>query len=368
MIEHMCLSDLFGDFVVFRQLEPPDARLRGLAAIHGEFGLLAGRIPRKAEPEYAAVVVHLLRQAQALRGADRPLQRLFYIGDTRLNDGTAAGNLGQHLALRAFIGEDKLQEPARMEVQGEFAFANRWAALGDFLRQVQEQGFALGASTAVVIDLDKTAIGARGRNDRPIDQVRVDAARETVRATLGGEFGTDVFRPIYDELHKPAYHFITTDNQDYLVYMSLMASAGVYDWNTLLTDLQSRRLETFDEFVAICDDRLREGDFTALRPIHQEVRDNLRRGDPTPFKSFRHREYECTIARMNTLPDDTPHEQLLAEEITITREVAEAALELQKQGALIMGLSDKPDEASVPPPELAQRGYLPLHRVRMKVV
>ncbi len=52
----------------------------------------------------------------------------------------------------------------------------------------------------------------------------------------------------------------------------------------------------------------------------------------------------------------------------ITREVAEAALELQARGALLMGLSDKPDEASFPPAGLAQRGYLPLHHVRMKVV
>ncbi len=83
MIERMCLSDLLGDFVIYRKLEPSDARLRGLAAIHGELGLSADRpTPRKTEPAYAAVTMHLLRQAQSLRGAARPLQRLLYIGDT----------------------------------------------------------------------------------------------------------------------------------------------------------------------------------------------------------------------------------------------------------------------------------------------
>jgi hypothetical protein len=93
----------------------------------------------------------------------------------------------------------------------------------------------------------------------------------------------------------------------------------------------------------------------------------VRRGDPTPFKSFRYREYECTLARMDALPDDAPRERLLSQEITITREVADAALKLRRRGALTFGLSDKPDEASVPRPELARQGYLPLHRVMMKV-
>ena len=214
MIERMCLSDLLDDFVIYRKLEPSDARLRGLEAIHGELGLPAGRIPRKTEPAYAAVTMHLLRQAQSLRGAARPLQRLLYIGDTELNDGAAAANLGRHLALRGFIGEDRPGEPLKIETRDGMMFANRWTALEEFLRAVQAQGFVLDESLAVILDLDKTAIGARGRNDRPIDQARVDAARDTVHATLGEGLSMEVFRPIYDELHKPVYHPFTTDNQD----------------------------------------------------------------------------------------------------------------------------------------------------------
>jgi hypothetical protein len=59
---------------------------------------------------------------------------------------------------------------------------------------------------------------------------------------------------------------------------------------------------------------------------------------------------------------------LLKDEITIAEEVAEAAMQLRECGALLFGLSDKPDEASLPRPELAQRGYLPLHRITMKVI
>jgi hypothetical protein len=187
-IERLCLSDYLGDCVSYRNLEPPDTRLRGLAAIRAELGLPAGRIPRKAEPDFAAVIIHFLRQAQTLRGATKPLERLIYIGDTRMNDGTAAANLGQHLALRAFIGKDRMSELPKLETHGEFTYANRWTALGDFLQSLEQHSFALDQSTVAVIDIDKTAIAARGRNDKAIDQARVDAVSDTVRATLGESF------------------------------------------------------------------------------------------------------------------------------------------------------------------------------------
>ena len=34
----------------------------------------------------------------------------------------------------------------------------------------------------------------------------------------------------------------------------------------------------------------------------------------------------------------------------------------REQGALLFGLSDKPDEASVPEASLAAQGYQPIHR------
>jgi len=65
---------------------------------------------------------------------------------------------------------------------------------------------------------------------------------------------------------------------------------------------------------------------------------------------------------MGYMSADTPVEQLLRDEILLTQEVRTAALTWKERGALIFGLSDKPDEASIPTPELAEKGYLPLHR------
>jgi len=85
-------------------------------------------------------------------------------------------------------------------------------------------------------------------------------------------------------------------------------------------------------------------------------------GDPTPFKEFRRREYLATVARLGHLADDAPIEVRLREEILITQEVREAALTARRRGALVFGLSDKPDEASLPTEEARARGLQPLHR------
>lgn len=102
---------------------------------------------------------------------------MVYVGDTRLNDGTAFANLcraGGWPRL-AFIGSER-DEPARVEVVeqdgGTLYLANRWAALADFDRFCRERGFPLDERAAVIVDLDRTALGAPGRNDHVIDRAR----------------------------------------------------------------------------------------------------------------------------------------------------------------------------------------------------
>jgi hypothetical protein len=356
-MERASLYDFLGDLVVYRNLEPADGRLRRPQ-------LVGGTVPRKAEPIYAQVILRILGQAQALH-SDEPLQRLIYIGDTAMNDGQAIRNLGQHLPIYGFIGHERVEESKRIEIEDGVMLANRWAALTDFIHFLKGEDFAFDETAAALIDLDKTAFGARGRNSQAIDAARVEAVRRTVEEVLGGDFSQEAFRAVYDELNQSQYHPFTADNQDYLAYICLMASGGVYDFTQLLADLNAQRLSTFAQFVEACAERA-IGD--ELAPVHQEVYTNFRRGDPTPFKSFRYREYEETVRRMDHLPDDGGEERILAEEIVITREVADVCRFLKGKGVLLFGLTDKPDESSIPRPELAQKGYLPLHRVTMKVV
>jgi hypothetical protein len=368
MTERTNLQATLGDFVVYRNLEPADERLWGLPEIWPEIGLSSYRIPRKLEPDYATAVVHFLDQAQALRLPNCPLKRLLYIGDTVMNDGTAIANLSQHRPILGVICTEKPGEAKKVNVKQGVMITNRWGALKEFGPFVIEEGFAFDEEMAAIIDLDKTAMGARGRNDGAIDAARVEAVRRIMAEVLGSQFDMKRFRTIYDKLNQPPYHPFTADNQDYLAYICLMVGGGVYNYETLLADLAAGGLSTFAQFVEVCAERLQGRASSELLPVHQEVYANFQRGDPTPFKSFRYREYEETVARMDPLPAETDPEKLLAEEIVITREVIDLARFLQEQGVLLFGLSDKPDEASIPRAELAGEGYAPIHRTRMKVM
>lgn len=360
------LADWLGDRIVYRNLAPPDSTLPALRDVWQEIGLEAYRVPRKTEPAYAAAVYRFVGAAQAARGVP-PLRNLLFIGDTHMNDGTAARNLAAHLPLRGFIGADRLGEAEQVKYEGLLMIANRWERLADFPSWVESEGLACDERAAVLIDVDKTFIGARGRNDGVIDAARIAAVRQTVEELLGGDFDEPAFRAVYDELNKQEYHHFTADNQDYLAYICLMVVGAVFPAGELWADFGAGRLTGFTQFVTLCDSRSqRMGDGLSL--AHREVTSNLRQGDPTPFKSFRYREYFTTVARMDGLPEDASEAELLKGEILVTGEVARLAQRMADAGVLTFGISDKPDEASLPPKGAAEKGGQAIHRTRMKVV
>jgi hypothetical protein len=366
------VHEFLGDFVVYRNLAPMDPRLPPLPAFRSEVGLPDGVTPRKSQPEYACVMAHLLRKARILDVPGTPIKRLVYVGDTRMSDGTAFANLcraGGWPGL-AFIGVER-DDPAHVEIveQGEetLYLANRWAALADLDRFCREREFPLDEQTAVIVDLDKTAFGARGRNDRVIDQARVEAVRRTVGDLLGDDFDPEGFQAAYDRLNQTEFHPFTADNQDYLAYVCLILGSGLCALEPLVAEVRAGHMATFEQFIAGVDDRA--ADLPAdLRRIHSNVYTLVQRGDPTPFKAFRYNEYRATVERMGCLGDGAPVEELLEKEIVITQEVREMALAWRERGALLFGLSDKPDEASVPTDDLAAQGYRAIHRVETHVV
>ena len=101
---------------------------------------------------------------------------------------------------------------------------------------------------------------------------------------------------------------------------------------------------------------------------HEEIYARIRQGDPTPFKTFRAQEYRATVAHMGQLDEHVSMETRLIQEIVITQEVREHALDWLFRGALLFGLSDKPDEASLPSATLASQGYKPIHQVETHIV
>jgi hypothetical protein len=295
-----------------------------------------------------------------------------FVGDTRLNDGNAFRNicLAGNWSGTAFIAAES-NEPYQFEIDkgrgGTIFHSNRWSALTDFSGFCEKQDFHIDEHTAVLLDLDKTTLGARGRNDRVIDQVRIAAATQTVSGLLGDEFDPQSFETAYQRLNQPEFHSFTADNQDYLVYICLILGGDLINLEELLVEVKTGKLAGFEQFLNYIDwnaDRLPSN----LRKVHQDIFTRVSLGDPTPFKEFRFKEYLVTAAHMGNMQTGTPVEELLSEVITITQEVRQAALSWRAQGALLFGLSDKPDEASIPSAELASKGYQPIHRIETDIV
>ena len=370
---HSTVSEFLADSVVYRNLIPSDPRLPPIDALREQAGLPPGLLPRKSEAEYGQVIAHLLCQARLLDTSRTTIQRLLFIGDTRLLDGTAFENIcraGGWPGL-AFIGSENDKQPAVEIVptpNGQLLYlANRWAALPDFDRYCASHGFPVDEATAVIIDLDKTAIGARGRNACAIDQARVDAVEKTMSGLLGAAFDPPAFRRDYDLLNQPEFHPFTADNQDYLAYVCLVLGSGLFEVDSVVAQVRSGELKSFTKFIAQVDERIANLP-PGLADIHAEIYAAVQAGDPTPFKAFRRNEYLLTVGRMGHLADDIEVETLLRDEIVITQEVRQQALKWRRRGALLFGLSDKPDEASTPTPELASQGYEQIHRTETHVV
>lgn len=367
------VHEFLGDRVVYRNLRPLDKSLPGLDDLRQPAGLPPGAIPRKSDPEYARVVVHMLAAARRQDAPGVPLERLIFVGDTRLLDGTAFTNLcaaGGWPGL-AFIGSETKAEPAINIVRAgdnqALYLSNRWSALPAFDSYCREQGLPVDEHAAVIVDLDKTALGARGRNAEVIDQARLQAVQDTLAGLLGPAFDMDRFRAAYKPLNQPEFHPFTGDNQDYLAYICLILGAGLSDKDELIAQVRAGQLTSFTQFLqgveAGKDNLPRQ-----LQAIHAEIYANVQSGDPTPFKAFRRNEYRSTLQRFGCLEDSAPVEKILAEEIAITQEVRRIALAWRERGALLFGLSDKPDEAALPTPELAAQGYLPLHHLQTHAV
>jgi len=367
------LAEFLGDAIVYRSLDPLDPRLPRYAALAPLIGLPTGAVPRKREPAYAHAVAGLLRAAASLRAPSGGIDRVLLVGDTRGNDATAFGRIcraGGWPGI-AFIGVDRPDQPAGWEVSQEgertLVFSTRWRLLDALDAFCWERSFPIDERTVVILDIDKTAIGARGRNDGAIDRARIDAVHRTLRDLLGRAPAWDDCRMLYERINRPALHRLTADNQDVIAFLCLAVEGGLVPAAALVDDDASFHFGGLGDLLDAVDDRTGRLPPAAL-DVQRRFRDGIRRGAAPEFDAFRRNEYVATVERMGLLSDDAPREERLAEEITITAEVRAAALRWRERGALVVGLSDKPDAASLPTDEMAAAGRRPLHRTEARVV
>lgn len=366
------LSDYFADFVIYRNLEPLDRRLRGLKSAGYKMGLSSDRIPRKFEPDYAKAAVWFAEEAQKLRHSKAALQEILFVGDTLLNDGQAYHNIVKASGWKGscFIGADRLKHEPAVEIEEAHLLynANRWVAIGDWIHWLHEHKFRLDERTLLIVDIDKTALGAKGRNDQVIDRARLEGIYRTMDSVLGDDFDRVAFERQYSELNRARYHGLTEDNQDYLAYICLVLNTGLIGYDDLLSEIENESLKDFEQFLRWVDSRMmatpRIGE--GFRQVHEAVVASVRVGDPTPFKQFRREEFRSTAAHMGNMTDSAAVATILNEEITLTQEVCELSAWLKTRGALLLCLSDKPFEASCPTRPNSE--YQPLHKTETHCV
>ncbi|MCB2210095.1 hypothetical protein KQH62_04285 [bacterium] len=366
------VSAFLGDQIVFRNLLPCDSRIPSLPDLRKKLGFPADFLPRKSMAEYGKVIAEMVRAARWNSDAYTSIERIIYIGDTRMNDGQAFLNICKASRWEGvvFIGADR-PGPAQFKIEQvhseTMVLASRWKALDQFETYLSEQGFPVDEQTAVLFDLDKTILGARGRNDQVIDAKRLAAAEVTLEAALGSDYNPEVFRDAYQLFNQAEFHAFTADNQDYLVYICLIVSSGLISQAELADDVRNAKIDMITDFLSYIEARRAKLPEKVAR-IHQDVYARVRAGDPTPFKSFRHNEFRRTVAHMGQLPEDAPVDQIIAEEIVITAEILNLALRWQDQGAILFGLSDKPDEAVLPSAAMREQGILPIHQTMTHVI
>ena len=361
------LHDLFGDLVAFRNLEIADERFSRYAEIARALNLSPLAPPRKCDPTYGWVVARLLREARALAPSRPPIERVLFIGDTAFNDGAAFASIADAGGWPgvAFIGCETQEAEKLSETRyGDrlIFHANRWGFLPTMDRHCAERGFPIDGRTAVVFDIDKTTLGARGRNDKAIDAARVAAALRTACELLGDCFDKRTFETAYAEFGREPYIGFTRDNQDVLVYLCLVAAAGTFRIPALAAEILSGHAD-FLTFLTSIDP---SGLPSRLRDEHALVRSCVQHGDATPFKSFRRNEYRETVARMKGAADPLVA-PILESEIVITEEVLRVARMWSERGAVLIGLSDKPDEACYPPANSDEGPSVPLHKTPARV-
>jgi hypothetical protein len=354
--DYQTIATVTGDMVLYRDLEPYDTTLPRLAELRAVLGIPDHTLPRKRDADYGRVVFELLKRAQAQR-SELPLSMVLVVGDTD-NDRLMAAHLrsASGLPVYAFIGADHPEQEPGYSWQGNTATATRWALLDDWRKLVAwrhdpDNGAMPWEQTALLLDIDKTLLGPRGRCDAAINEARAEAAFRVAQVLLGDDLSEEGFYTLYDTLCRSEFHVLTLDNQDYVVYITLLLASGILPVNDFVAGINNDTLTTFSRLLEAVTPRIP----APLAHVHADIRTLHEAGDPTPFKAFRRTELAATASRM------------VSGQLSLCRELVALSQWMVEQGALCLAASDKPAESALPSPEQKEMGMLPLHHTPAKV-
>ena len=193
----------FGDLVIYRDLESGGRPPAAVRRTSGTRSAWTARCPRASTtwPTPAPLERLLSARKRVAPGwprRARALAEIVYLGDTdadrreRIQEPADADRLARLVLHRRGKGREAGSDRARRAVPGRQPLERA----GRLPRGVlAEDGAALDARTAVIVDIDKTALGARGRNDKSIDHARITAIEATLAEAIG---------PAFDQQRVPA--------------------------------------------------------------------------------------------------------------------------------------------------------------------
>lgn len=352
----MAIADLIDDRIIYRDLQPVDRSLPGLEQLRVEVGLISNAWPRKRDADYARIMLKIVQHAQQQRG-ELPLQLFLVLGDTD-NDRWLTTHLRTVTGLPTLgcIAEDDHGQPETYTWQDDTCTATRWSLLECWLEDVERRIAAQKAEipynrVVLLVDIDKTLLGPRGRSSDEIDEARAESALQVALSVPGVPIDRSHFFTIYQALCCREYHTVTHDNHDYTAYITLLVVRNLLTLQELRRGIINGTFERFSALLRFVTPRL----MPELVSLHSEISGKVLDGDLTPFKAFRHAEFAATVSRMQD------------GRLTLCREVGAVVHKLRDRGVLCFAASDKPAEASMPTEEQAARGMQPLHRTRARL-
>ncbi len=353
------IGELTGEFIAYRSLRPCDTRLASFA--------VPAVPPRKVDRAYGKVVGDLLQRARAIDAPGVQLRRIIAVGDNAQTDGTAFENLCAENGWEgtALLVQEQAGSLHDVPVFGDaepVIHLKHWQHLRAWADS--RQAHSIDQHTVILLDIDKTLLGARGRNDQVIDDARSLAMRETNARMLGADFDSAVFTEARRIFNDRRFHHLTGDNQDYVGYLCLVAGSGV--WTTAALEQAVVRGDITNINTLVASIATKTGSAAEhFHTLSATIVERIAAGDPTPFKEFRIGEYYETLRRMG-LDDTLTVAERLQRELVLTGEVLDVAREWRDQGALLFALSDKPDEAALPP--TGDPNAVALHHTRTHII
>ena len=346
------LNDIFCNRVILRNM----VRLDSKEKLLDNSGFV-----RKYEDEYAKAISSHLRKDEFSNSSC-----YLYFGDTSDNDGGVIRNLqNRGFDISGFICDPTLN--LKNIWFNSVYFSSDWTDVLGFLHIIKEK---IKNNPLVIFDIDQTLWAPKGLHEKPLIDARMEAITELIDIYIDedhgdfNEFVKNKAKQIYKTISAPSYHELTKDNEDYKAAITIFLALGFYKRGIR----EDRLIKAEDMYLPdILKEYFDDGIVEFLKDVHSEclfppktepyakkngiqivnlvydIKDlsyNIIRNVPAPFTKFRASEFRETFSRASNSGLD------IDKKITLNKTMWDVASFFKLNGANLIALSDRPDEAT----------------------